>query len=69
MTGLCRNNISIQTMHVPNRKKPCLCIVEGNCAHVIGQFRDEEAAKEFWRALDYVALGNGDYTVFMEKNS
>lgn len=60
MTGLRRNNISLQTMHIPDRKKPCLFIQEDNIAYMVGQFKDEEAAELFWKALDYVAFGNGD---------
>lgn len=63
MTGLKRNNIAIETMHIPERKKPCLAIVEDNCSTIIGQFRDDEAAEAFWKALDYVAFGNGDFTL------
>lgn len=63
MTGLRRHNIAIETIHIPERKKPCLAIVEDNCATIIGQFHDDKAAELFWKALDYVAFGNGDFTM------
>ena len=34
-------------MHLQNRKKPCLMIVEGNHATKIASFNDEASAEEF----------------------
>ena len=54
MRGLRRGNIAVQTMHFSDRKKPSLCIVEGNCATVIGNLRDDECAEQFWNTLEYI---------------
>lgn len=57
MIGMRRNGIALESMHIPNRKKPALCIVENGCATVIGFFRDDESAEDFWETLDYIMNG------------
>lgn len=62
MNGLRRHNITIFTMRIPERKKPCLFIQEDNESCMVGQFKDEESAELFWKALDYVIFDNGDFS-------
>lgn len=62
MFGLGRNNIAIKIMRIPEREKPCLFIQEDNVDCMVGQFKDEEAAELFWKALDYVIFDNGDFS-------
>lgn len=44
--------ISIGIQNFPDiRKKPCICIMEGNACTVLGTFRNEECAKLFIKKL------------------
>lgn len=63
MTELRRNNIAIEIIHLPKRKKPCLVIVEHNNATIVGQFRDDASVEIFWKALNYVAFGNERFSL------
>lgn len=44
-------DISIGAMKFPDRKKPALCIVEGNTAQVYGYFNNDECATLFMQKL------------------
>ena len=41
---------------IPKRKKPCLCIQEGNTIKVYGTFTNEKLAKEFMEKLTEFVL-------------
>lgn len=41
--------IKIGAYNFPNRKKPCLCIEEGNRIVVYGHFNSSEYAEEFMK--------------------
>lgn len=41
--------IKIGAYSFPNRKKPCLCIEEGNKIVVYGHFNSSECAEEFMK--------------------
>lgn len=45
---LTRNGIGICIDKIPYRKKPCLCVVEGNVQTMVASFSSEESA-EFFR--------------------
>ena len=44
-------NISIGAYMFPDRKKPCLCIEEGNQITVYGHFNTAEGAEKFLTVL------------------
>lgn len=45
--------ISIGAQSFPDiRKKPCICVMEGNECTVLGTFRNEECAKFFMEKLE-----------------
>lgn len=47
--------IKIGAYKIPERKKPCLCIEQGNSLTVYGSFIDENSANEFMDKLgDFV---------------
>ena len=47
--------IKIGAYKIPERKKPCLCIEQGNALTVYGTFIDNNAANEFMDKLgDFV---------------
>ncbi len=53
--------ISIGAFMFPDRKKPCLCIEEGNQGVVYGHFNSKESAVEFMNRL-----GNMVNAVFVD---
>lgn len=47
--------VKIGAYKIPERKKPCLCIEQGNVITVYGSFIDENSANEFMDKLgDFV---------------
>ncbi len=60
MYGLKRNDISIETLKVIERKKPLLCITYKNRSYKVGQFSDLKCAEEFFNVLSYVCFGNNE---------
>ncbi len=46
---LTNRKIKIGSYNFPNRKKPCLCIEEGNRIVVYGYFNSSEDAEEFMK--------------------
>ena len=44
---LIRNGIGVCITYTPYRKKPCLCIEEGNTLTKVASFNNEESAKWF----------------------
>ena len=46
---LTNRKIKIGAYNFPNRKKPCLCIEEGNRIVVYGYFNSSECAEEFMK--------------------
>lgn len=47
--ALTNRKIKIGAYNFPNRKKPCLCIEEGNRIIVYGHFNSSEDAEEFMK--------------------
>lgn len=47
MTGIRKGNKGFGSMHMPDRKKPCLAIMEGNVFTKVASFNDEESAERF----------------------
>ena len=45
-------DISIGSMKFPDKKKPALCIVEGNTVQVYGYFNSDDCAILFMRTLE-----------------
>lgn len=46
------DTISIGFQHFPDiRKKPCICVREGNSVTVLGTFRNEECAEFFIKKI------------------
>lgn len=45
-------DISIGAMHFPDRKKPALCIMEGNTVYVYGYFNSDDCAILFMQTLE-----------------
>lgn len=45
-------DVSIEAMKFPDRKKPALCIVEGNTVYVYGYFNSDDCAILFMRTLE-----------------
>lgn len=45
-------DISIGAMKFPDRKKPALCVMEGNTVQVYGYFNSDECAILFMRTLE-----------------
>ena len=45
-------DVSIGAMKFPDRKRPALCIVEGNTVQVYGYFNSDECAILFMRTLE-----------------
>ena len=48
---LTNGKVKIGAYKVPDRKKPCLCIEEGNGIVVYGHFNTFEGAEEFMKRL------------------
>lgn len=46
--------ISIGAFNFPDRKKPCLCIEEGNQCVIYGHFNSQDAANEFMIRLGHM---------------
>lgn len=44
-------SVKIGAYRFPDRKKPCLCVEDGNTCVVYGYFHDAEAASEFMDKL------------------
>jgi hypothetical protein len=43
-----RKNVMIGYEHMNEiRKKPCICVREGNCCYVLGTFKNDDDAKFF----------------------
>ena len=49
--GIGRGNEHIYITHVPGRKRPMLCIGNGNVIHPIASFSSEENAEVFYKML------------------
>lgn len=52
--------IKIGAYNFPNRKKPCLCIEEGNRIVVYGHFNSSEYAEEFMEKLGELVCAKMD---------
>lgn len=60
MSGYRRGDIAFYVGKFPMRKKPCLWVEHGNTAYKLGQFNDEQSAKDFMAILNYVCFGNDE---------
>lgn len=54
---LTRNGIGVCISYMPNRKKPCLCVEEGNTLTKVASFNNEEAAKWFAEKIETMLKG------------
>lgn len=52
MTGIHKGDKGFMSMHMPERKKPCLAIKEGNVFTKVASFNNEESAEWF---MNFVA--------------